>query len=86
MNFLKRSLVIFLNKEESIHFIVSFSESICAQSYDYTIIHNTQCLNRVKCMYRRHWSSNYGSGACDFGRARQYPLIHHRDAHGIRNI
>lgn len=36
-------------------------------------------------MYHRHWSSSYGSGACDFGRARLFPSIHRRDAHGIRN-
>lgn len=36
-------------------------------------------------MYHRHWSSSYGSGACDFGRARPFPSIHRRDAHGIRN-
>lgn len=40
---------------------------------------------RIKCLYRRHWSSSYGSGAYDFGRVRPFPSIHRRDARGTRN-
>jgi len=40
---------------------------------------------RIKCLYHRHWSSSYDSGVYDFERARPFPLIHRRDAHGIRN-
>lgn len=72
----------FFNCFEGTVYFIEYSRN--QNALDRTTIFNG--FSKIKYLYHRHWSSSYGSGAYDFERARPFPSIHRRDAHGIRNI